>query len=111
PSCDADLAAGSRFCGSCGAPLQNAQIEQPTEEEAIERHAEMLGFWLDLDPKRPPRLNPALLGSILVVFLLTAGAYAVFGENPAEPGVAPARLVPESAVPPNRVTDEGEAVS
>jgi hypothetical protein len=85
PSCDGDVPAGNRFCGICGAPAREVETEQPTGQElATQRHAALLGEWLEPDVKRFPRLRPALLVSVLVPLLL-AGAYVVFQGKPAEP--------------------------
>ena len=91
PSCDTDLPAGSRFCGICGVPVQQAETGQLTEQQRlVQRQAEVLSRWLEPEVKRPRRLKLALLVSVFVALL--AGAYAVAQKNPAEPVAATVRV-------------------
>lgn len=104
PSCDGDVPAGNRFCGTCGAPAQRVETEHPTEQElATQRHAELLGGWLEPDVTRSPRLKRALLGSVIVPFLL-AGAYLLLQGRPAEPLGA----TTTASLPPSDVAVEHE---
>jgi len=104
PSCDGDVPAGNRFCGICGAPAREVATEQLTGKElATQRHAALLGEWLEPDVKRSPRLKQALLASLLVPLLL-AGVYVVFQGKPAEPVSA----TTTTTVPASGITIDSE---
>jgi len=96
PSCDADLPAGSHYCGTCGAPAQAPKTAQLTEQDlAMQRHAELLGVWLETEVKRSWRLKPVLLVTSLGALFL-AGAYLLFQGKSGDR--APVTRAPDSSM-------------